>query len=249
MQKDLIKLLINLGLKDNQAKVYLALLELGEANVSEISQRAHLKRTSLYFILDDLKHLGAVNELKIGKKSAYKAINPNQLLELFKNKVSDLENNLGDLNSLYAQSGKSSHVTFYEYEEGFKQIWQKIFRSNIDEFLIITDPREMLAFAKERYITNRVIKEKVKRGIKSRQLLNVSEYAKKIVSKDKSENRVSKFLPSDYKISSTIIIFGDNVAFIAPYDENIIFLAESEGLAKTQRAVFNSLWEVAQTEI
>ena len=44
--------LTSLGLQDNEARVYLALLELGRGNVTEVSKAAGLNRTSGYDILE-----------------------------------------------------------------------------------------------------------------------------------------------------------------------------------------------------
>ena len=60
--------LTSLGLQDNEARVYLALLELGRGNVTEVSKAAGLNRTSGYDILERLGTLGLVSRSTLGKK-------------------------------------------------------------------------------------------------------------------------------------------------------------------------------------
>lgn len=133
-------------------------------------------------------------------------------------------------------------VFFFSGDEGFKKIWEKIFSSGIKEYCIITDPREMLGFVKKGYITEKIIKAKIKAGLKSRQIIGFSEYAKEIVAKDASENRISKILPHIYRIPVTKIIFGTSVAFIGPLSEDTMMIVESEAFAKTEQSAFEALW-------
>src|SRR3989338_2411851 len=61
--KDAIQRLITGGLSENEAKIYLALLELGKGTVSEITRKANLNRTTGYDVLDGLvaKNLASVS--------------------------------------------------------------------------------------------------------------------------------------------------------------------------------------------
>jgi len=244
MNNKMIKILTDLGLEDKQSKIYLALLELGEATVQEIAKKTAIKRTGLYFILDQLKKQGFVFQAKIGKRTYYQAENPDELLKQYKYRVEKFGDQLEVLRLLGAKKTKRPRMYFFEGAEGFKKIWQIIFKSGIEEFLIITDPREMHGFVRKQYITGKVIKEKKKLGIKSRQLIAASEYAKEIMADDRKENRESKVLPHTHKIHFTTIIFGNHVALISPHLENIMFIIQSEAYAKTQKSLFETLWEL-----
>ena len=49
------------GMKPKEAKIYLALLELGEASVVQIAKSAGIKRTTVYNILPDFINRGIVS--------------------------------------------------------------------------------------------------------------------------------------------------------------------------------------------
>ena len=51
----LVKILENLGLSDNEARVYLASLSLGSTTIMKIAQTAEIKRTTVYSVIDSLK--------------------------------------------------------------------------------------------------------------------------------------------------------------------------------------------------
>lgn len=243
MNTTLISLLRDVGIDDKEARVYLAILELGNATVIDISNRSSIKRTTIYFILEKLKSIGMVHEANIDTKTFYTAERPENIIRQYKEKVDQLSSSLNLFQALGRKGIDRSQIHFFDSEEGFKMVWRTLFRSGEKEYLIITDPREMLHFVRKNYITGKIIKEKLELGIKSRQLVAASEYAKEIVVKDKDENRVSKTLPREYPLHYTTIIFGDTVALISPLLENIIMLCKSRAFAGSQRSLFNIVWD------
>ncbi len=61
MKKASLKLLINLGLTETEARVYLAGITLGPATVSSIAQKANVKRTTVYPAIRTLKKKGLMS--------------------------------------------------------------------------------------------------------------------------------------------------------------------------------------------
>jgi len=244
MRTDLLKLLTNLGFNLKQARVYLALLELGEATVQELSRKSGIKRTSLYSLMEGLRKEGLLYQAKRGGRTFLVAEEAVQIAGKFKGRIETFEQSLELFSGIKKGVNRKSRVFFFNGTEGFKKIWEKVFSSGISEYLIIVDPREMLGFVRRGYITEKIIKEKVRRNIKSRQLVAFSEYAKEVIAKDLRENRVSRMLPHIYKVPVTTIIFGDSVALISPLAEDLILIVESEALAKTQRSLFEALWSL-----
>jgi sugar-specific transcriptional regulator TrmB len=242
MEEKIVVAMQNLGLDENEAAVYLALLELGEANVASVSKKTGIRRTSVYPVLDRLVSLNLASQIKLKAKTNYIAEDPEAVLKLYRSRLDDFSGYVDYLKDIKGGYSKRPKVFFFDGAEGFKKIWKFIFASRSKEYLITTDPREMLGFVREGYITEKVIKEKIKKGIKSKQLVASSEYAKDIVAKDAKENRVSKILPHNYKLPFTKIVVDDKVALISPQSENIILLIESEALAKTERSTFEALW-------
>lgn len=103
-----------LGLEDTEAKVYLALLELGPSTVTEITKKAQVTRTLGYHVLQKLGWQGLVNESSgSGKKKVYAAEHPQSFLRFVKNKKrswerreEDAEKILPDLVALYQTQDK-----------------------------------------------------------------------------------------------------------------------------------------------
>lgn len=79
LSEKLIKELTSFGLTVNEAKVYLALLQLKRANARTIARLSNLPRQEIYRVLPRLEKLGMV-EVIINKPTKFLAINPEEVL-------------------------------------------------------------------------------------------------------------------------------------------------------------------------
>ncbi|MDP2749775.1 MAG: helix-turn-helix domain-containing protein, partial [Nanoarchaeota archaeon] len=74
------------GLSLNEARVYEALLNLGEVNVNKISIKSKVHRRNVYDSLNKLIEKGLASETFIKGEKSFKAINPERLKEIIKEK-------------------------------------------------------------------------------------------------------------------------------------------------------------------
>lgn len=240
---NLIELIKQYGLNDTEAKLYKAALELGEASIQGLARSAGVKRTSIYYMLDDLVSKGVLIALKRNKKTLYMATPPADLLKSFKSRLQDFEKTADILeehrNSLFHKPA----IYFLQGSSGFKQVWNLIFESHPKEYRIMTEGLNFLDFIKEKYIINEIIQTKKKLGVKSKQIIPDSAYARKIIEKDSVENRQSKLLPTHTSLPFTEIIAPKMVAYISPRFNNVIFVVENEVFAESRKVVFDLLWE------
>ncbi len=239
---DYTKAIENLGLSEKAAKVYLASLELGEATVQDLAKKSGLKRTTIYYTLEELKQSGAIIETERNKKAYFLAEAPRTVLKRVKERLWDFEQSLEEIEGMKHSVFKKPRLYFLYGPSGFKHIWDMIFESKSKEFRIITDA-QFTDFVREKYILDEIIKTKKKLNVFSRQLIQDSPLAQKIVAKDRTENRISKILPSRHKIHFTELICDDFVAFISPRYDNTLFIVENQLFADTRRSTFEILWD------
>ncbi len=121
----MIEILTKLGLSDRESAVYLALLELGAVSVQNIAHKAKVNRTTTYVILERLLRLGIVSTVEMGKKTLYRAENPQELSKLIdldrqeiKQKEQYLTGALDRLQAIYNLRDDKPTVRFYEGREG-----------------------------------------------------------------------------------------------------------------------------------
>ena len=141
----------DLGLSDNEAKVYLAMLELGPASVIDISKKAGVNRPTAYVQIESLKKMGLVSTQTKGKKQLFIAESPDQLefvldrqLGELKQKQSEFEKILPDLINLYRSSGAQPQVRFFEGKEGLLTMQENVLKSGAKERCAIASADQIL---------------------------------------------------------------------------------------------------------
>lgn len=232
-----------MGFGDKAAKAYLAAVKLGECSVQDLARRSGVKRTSLYYVLEELLDSGALFQVQREKKVRYIPELPSTLLKRVQQQLNGDVEEVDKLGIPPQGTFHKPHIYFLYGPIGFKKIWDMIFALPEKEFCIITDGKKFLDFVKERYIIDHIIKTKRERGIKSRQIIVDTPYARSIVDKDHNENRQSRFIPSSRMLNFTEIITKKFVAFISPRLDNTLFVVENTEFASTRHEIFETLWE------
>lgn len=242
----------NIGFSDNEAKVYLAMLELGPATVIDIARKAEVNRPTTYVQIESLKQKGLASTQTKGKKHLYIAESPERLEFYLDSELKDVEQKkdelgkvLPDLEKLYSSLGSRPQVRFFEGKEGLKAIMDILLKSGVTEIVSISSLDSMLkVFPKhlEEYSP-----ERVKKGIRSRFLYS---YSGGPVLRDSDERmlRESRFIPSNkMPFSSDITVFANNVSIISFEGKISGVLIEHPEIAKSFRQFFNFLWNLGES--
>lgn len=239
---DLAHIIKNAGLSDKGAKVYLAALELGEASVQELARTSRLKRTSLYYVIDELLSQNALYTAERNGKTHYLPSQPRELLKSLRERVDQFEHSLGDIESRHHAKFKKPNIYFLYGPSGFKKAWDTLFDSGDKEFSIITNGESFTEFVSEKYIVDSIIARKKELRIRSKQIISDSPYARKVIAKDATEHRESRLLPTGNNLPFTEIIGTKIVITISPRFHNTIFIVENEAFAETRKKIFDALW-------
>lgn len=251
----LIEPLKNLGLSDKEARVYLALLQLGPTTPYKISKRAHLKRPTAYVIAEELLEKGFVVTAP-GEKHTYIARPPEVLFEEAEGRMKSARKSLPELKGLQGGIAEKPTVLYFEGVEGIRQaLFHRAKEThNAEIFGFYADAsfasQSLLPVTME-YNEYRVVHNIVAKGIvtdtKELREMGFDKYFNlkdptsaifnaKIVSKDiYSSNASFEFFPEFVKI-----IF---------YDTAIAVIIESPTVGKAMRQIFQMLWSrIPETE-
>lgn len=245
------KQIIEFGLDEKEARVFLAALELGGESVLAIAKKAGINRVATYDALENLIKRGLISTFVKGKRTHYSATEPDRLehlLELEKQEITNKENVLGrlmpELKSLYNFSTKKPKVMYYEGKAGVKTI-QNSFLKVPDKMLRLIYYYDVLntAFSK---------KEMEEYG-ERRSRLNIKIKAIAVI-KDKNLNihkigdpNVERAYVSydDFPMESDITIYGNNIAFVS-LKQLFGVVIENEELAKTMKSFFDLAWNISK---
>jgi predicted transcriptional regulator len=256
MSESLIQELKKLNLTEKEARVYLALLELGPSTPYKIAKRSRLKRPTAYVIAEELVEKGLIVQMTGEKKKQYIARSPESYIEDVEERVSEAKKILPELLALQRKQSEKPNVLYYEGVEGMKQAYDY----RIKDF----KGKEIVGFfARADELDDRLNEEvfipwnenKVKYDIKVRgytvddaKLAEV--YSRFLTGKDTPGKGVirAKFLPEKlYSADCSIESFEWGVRICIMKSKQALII-ESYELAKALREIHDLLWEKTKGE-
>lgn len=236
-------ILIDVGLNNKEAKVYLATLELGPSKASDISVRAKLNRITTYDILDKLTHKGFISTYRRENTKVFEAVDPDNIRNDIKEKYDRFRGVLPDLRRLH---GKTSHprIRYYEGLEGIKKVYADTLTSKT-EILNYADSKLIREFWPEyddEYVGERVKKKIYLRGIAPR-----DDFGEEVAKESKQSHREIRLVPpTEFAFANEINVYDDKVSILSfGKDELVGMIIESPEIANTQRAIFMMAWSFA----
>src|SRR3989338_5275703 len=119
------KIIGDIGLTGTEAKVYLALLEIGPTTAGEIAKKIKSYRRNVYDFLDKLIERGLVSVVIKNKKRHYDAVGPEKLLNIIHEKEENLLSILPQLESYRKAEKNKDLVHVYFGKEGIKTFFER----------------------------------------------------------------------------------------------------------------------------
>lgn len=244
--KTLIRSLVDLGLTDKEASVYVAALSLESATAYRIAEFSGLKRPTVYVLLDELRHKGLILKTPHPKKALFSARPMTEYLAEVESKLAHVHSLIPHFESLRKKPGTA--VYFYSGVSGMRDaLGYKFddmrgkkylsFYCNLEginpELLAMYDTWDKDAIASG--ITFRVIRA---RG-KMQSVSHLTDSERESV----EERHVNT---GTYPSNISFEIAGD---FIRITDAKGVFatIIESEETANALRLAFEIIWDIAET--
>ncbi|TSC96512.1 MAG: transcriptional regulator TrmB [Candidatus Berkelbacteria bacterium Licking1014_2] len=231
-----------IGLDKKEAKVYLAVLALGETTVLPIAQRADIQRTYCYDILDSLAKKGFVSFMEKRGRRRYSGLEPKMIKDLLIRKISQVEMVLPALQALYQQTPTRPKVRFFEGREGIEIIHQEILREAKEVWFVGSIEDWAKRFPD--YIN--YVKEQVSRGIKIRDLVKPKDKdALKYQHLYKKPRQEMRFLPEAVNFVTDNMLWNNKLAMVSYGADLYAIVIESTEISQTMRAIYETLWLAA----
>ncbi len=239
---EVIRELKEIGLEDNEIKVYLSCLSLGSAKVNEISKKSRLIRTTTYGILKSLIEKGLVSTVLKDNVSYFQATSPKQIIEMLDEKKKKIISVLPRLEKMQETISSNHKVQLFEGKEGLKTIFNDYISKPNQTVKIVGCMSKWIDFFG--IWTDIYYRKKKERRIK---VLTLQDEKERVYSKDKrianSEFRYLKNLDID----SECFIYQDKIAFVSFEEENLkgVIIQDKE-MNKLQSLLFDNLWKIAK---
>jgi sugar-specific transcriptional regulator TrmB len=241
---ELIKSLENIGLSPKKANIYLALLELGEANVLDISKKTRIKRTTIYNLLPEMINDGLIKATIKSKKRIYFIEDPRQLKSELEGKLRTIEKTLPELRAIQNILPYKPKITFYEGAGGMRELYQDTLNtlSPGDTILSFTGLSDFYKLVPKEF-SEWYINERKNKKIKIKVISPISEVSTEWKDSGIRELREIKLVENpDFKFNADTEIYGNKIALIS-YKENFIgVVIESKEINLMQRMAFELMW-------
>lgn len=251
--------LIQLGLSENQAQVYLVLIQKGELRIQDLVRLAKIPRSSIYDIITSLLGLGLVEKIvdeKFNKIKAYPILSIrhglNEKLMELQAQLSRLEHLDKDIDQL-PKNGlpTSTAVRYYQGVSGARQLLWNTLKTTQPIYVYS-------AWGRGSYVGIKFYKsfvaESRQRQIKEQVLINPSERVFESIRKY-ADTSIGRTSPKNIRAvdSENILIKGETFIYDNVYAQLYLkeeeiggFEIESQNFTQMQKSIFETLWNAAK---
>ena len=240
-----------LGLTEEQSRIYNILLTNGPLIARKISLFSSLKRGFTYKILDQLLELNLVERVeKEGKTTTFHPKHPNTLIEVLEQKKRDLAATTESMKGIIGQMASDfnlavgkPNVQFYEGIEGIKTVLEDSLYTK-GEILNYVDLESIQKYIPD--VNKWYVKEREKDKIKNRGLVLDTHFNREFLKDYHPDITDTKFLPLESKPFSTIMkIYNDKISYITLGEHMIGVIITGKAISDMHRELFEFTWDKA----
>ncbi|EKD29400.1 MAG: Transcriptional regulator, TrmB [uncultured bacterium (gcode 4)] len=236
----MIQFLESIGFTQNEARTYLAGLSLGYSAVSTIAKKAWINRTTAYAVLDDLVAKWFVYESYRGNARYYSVLDPENLLEVFRKRISKIEKILPELQAMNANIVTGPKVKYYQWFEEVKQLYIQEYKDSPIEMRIFKAWVERLDEKKKL----RDFRKELIKKIHSNQVRIIGNTTSSTKEDDKKGNIERRNIQdSELFLPASIKIYGNKVHFVSLKNNLFGVEIENEDIASCLKQIFDCIWK------
>jgi len=246
-------ILKDLGLTDGEIKVYLSLLHKGTQTASQLSRETKLNRSNLYRILERLIDKKLIFSSVIEKTKYFSVTRIERILELYKQKLSFLEEKEKQIEKFVKEAEKLSEIKLPEAEFGvevhegieeIKRVLEYVLNLKKEEIVYELGKEFVISeYPGLKYWFENFIKRRAKKRIKFVAVFNLHERAKRAKSKY-TEIRYANLAG----MSDTAIAFYRDILliYVMTKEKPRVVLIKSNDIVLAMTSYFKFLWNKAK---
>jgi len=240
MDQKIIEIMKNLGFEEREIKIYLSLLKNNSQTALQISKDIRIDRTTTYDILERLIDKGIISITIKNKIKNFSVIKPKELLLLFKEKYSSLENILPELTKIFKKSEKTQvKCELFQGREGIRTVI-KNFLENYKDYKVIGIRKEYEEIIG--YLNDQGILKLDQSKIKEIALVEKGAKFKKL------KHGIYKYLNKKMCSPITTMIHGEIIIFFIWKEPYFAIKIENKSFSKAQEEYFDILWKLAESK-
>jgi len=239
---DLNETLVQIGLSEKEAQVYLAGLELGQFTMAAISAKSEVKRPTCYLIIEQLIQLGLVSKSPQAKKMTYIAESPDRLEHLIKGKYAKLKEALPHLKSVNTRLKTKPEIRFFKGRRGVEAVYNDVLTDRPKHVSSILNADLLFGVTGKDFL-DEWVKNRTNSGIKVDTMMTVSKNMDYYYQSDPKLLRTVTHLPNEMDLGGALWFYGDKVAFVSGKRDDFSFVVQSKEFYKTIYSIFKLIKE------
>ncbi|NOS67668.1 MAG: helix-turn-helix domain-containing protein [Candidatus Peribacteraceae bacterium] len=258
MKKYLSSLLQKAGFRDEEAQLYVALLKLKQATLTELHVQTKMSHTTTYRVIHRLMDRGLIEQIPVNKKqSVYKPLSLSPLItsmEKEQSRMRKLELSLKKLDHLLpymdlddTKKSTGASVEIHEGIDAFHEEYLKLPELGHDEFLAIGSSDSFWEASNasiDSPLERSFVSRRLKNNVYSRSMMVASKDAEKISSNDAKEKRTTKMKERLPVMSNMLMMSGDQVShFVCDVDCPHVVVIRDPELVAIHKNYFEDLWK------
>ena len=231
-----------LGLDENEIKVYLACLKEQNASVKEISKETQLIRTTIYGVLDSLIKRGLISKIKKEGIYEFHSASPEEILNILDSKKSKIESIIPTLKKLEKTNKEIKKVEFFDGINGVKTATNDIISKPNETVKILGAMNNWISFSE--IFSAIYYRKKKERKIKTKTILSDTKEERESAKNPNIKNSNFKFIKDIDLTKSSIFIYHDKVSFVEYEKEKAKgFIIQDKEYNKVMNEIFEKLWK------
>lgn len=242
----MISELTKIGLSLEEAKTYVACLEVNGGAVSTIAKKAQSNRVSCYHTLENLLKKRFVTRHTKNNIQHYAPESPENILALAQEKVNLTKGILPELNALIGILDFKPKIRVYEGKDGIGRIFRESLEAK-SEILGYTNLKRFIDFSPDlfREYTGKKLNRNIKTRYLSPNIIETVDVIRPFLPKKYNQDLLEILLvnKNQFPFDNEILIFDNSVCVVSlKPDELMGLIIESQTLARTMKAIFDLAW-------
>lgn len=235
----------SLGLSQQEAQMYLGLLESGGALASRAAKNIGIKRTTAYPILQSLALKGIVRVYFEKNKRIYVAERPERIANIFRRKLSSFEDIIPQLNVGKTKFKEGQGVRYLQTTKEILDFYQDMLESyktkKKKEYCVIGNTGTWVQYTEPQSGIPEYWRQRAKAGVHTRLIL--THESRKLNLPSGQLLRTIRYLPPQYRYGSSIDIFQDKILIVGEKLASLGVVIEIPAMIGVFQTIFEMLWD------
>lgn len=251
---DLHQSLINVGLTDSAARVYLRLLEIKKASARELAEYLNISRPSVYDHLKLLIKHGLVTEMGEDNKKMFHVEDTAQLMGYIQENIDSFSKERETIAALlptFADDDEVSapRIKSYTGVENIRKILNEMLWHDGVETYTMWPTHDMIEILGADYLAE-FNRKRIRRRISVKSIWPKDESADQkkypFIGVGKKHLRERRIAPRGIKWQMSYWLYADKVIFVSSKKEGFGFVVQSSNFASLIKANFDIVWSVSE---